>query len=97
MESDSTFEEELEWCVSQLIVGLLSGNPNPEQIKESKKVIDKLQGNKVSYVSKRQLMNVVFGDYRRRMRETPLQRLREELSKHNLAALNAQYNISITK
>jgi hypothetical protein len=97
MEAESSFEEEVEWCVSQLVLGILAGSPNAEQVKESKRVVDKLQGNKLSYVSKRQLMSVVFGDYRRRMRETPLQRLREELAKQNTEALAKQYKISLPR
>lgn len=97
METEVTFEEEIEWCVGQLVVGLLNCNPNSEQIKDSKKVIDKLQGNKLSYVSKRHLMSVVFGDYRKRMKETPIARIRQELSNHGLERVKDQYNISITK
>ena len=97
METEVTFEEEIEWCVGQLVVGLLSCNPNPEQIKDSKKVIDKLQGNKLSYVSKRHLMSVVFGDYRKRMKETPIARIRQELANHGLERVKDQYNISIAK
>lgn len=96
-QTEISFEEEIEWCVGQLVIGLLNGNPNSEQIKESKKVIDKLQGNKLSFVSKRHLMSVVFGDYRKRMRETPLARLRQELATHNLASVAEQYKISINK
>lgn len=96
-ETEASFEEEIEWCVGQLVIGLLSGNPNSEQIKESKRVIDKLQGNKVSFVSKRHLMSVVFGDYRRRMKETPLARIRQELATHNLERVTDQYKISINK
>ena len=95
--TEVSFEEEIEWCVGQLVIGLLNGNPNPEQIKESKRVIDKLQGDKVSFVSKRQLMSVVFGDYRRRMREAPLARIRQELATHNLERVTDQYKISINK
>jgi Domain of unknown function (DUF4615) len=95
MEPDDTFSNEIEWCVSQLLIGLIRGSPNPEQIKESKRVIDKLQGSKLSYVSKRQLMNVVFGDYRKRMKESSLQQLREELAKHNLPLISSQYNIKL--
>jgi hypothetical protein len=97
MESEVTFEEEIEWCVGQLVLGLLSGRPNSEQVKESKKVIDKLQGSKLSFVSKRHLMNVVFGDYRKRMKDTSLDKVREELAKQNLNALSSQYRINISK
>ena len=95
MEVEDSFENEVEWCVSQLVIGLIRGSPNSEQIKESKRVIDKLQGSKLSYVSKRHLMSVVFGDYRKRMRDTSLQQLREELSKHNLPQISAQYHLNL--
>jgi hypothetical protein len=97
MEEEVSFQDEIEWCVGQLVLGLLSGNPNSEQVKDSKKVIDKLQGNKVSYVSKRHLMNVVFGDYRKRMRDTPLARVRQELSAHNLERVRDSYKITLNK
>ena len=95
MESGTSFETDIEWCVCQLVLGLIRGNPNSEQMKESKRVIDKLQGTKLSYVSKRHLMNVVFGDYHKRMKDTPLQHLQEELSKHNLPQISAQYNLKL--
>ena len=95
METEDKFEDELEWCISQLFLGLIRGRPNSEQVKESKRVINKLQGKKLSYVSKRQLMSVIFGDYRKLMKEHSLQELRQELSKHNLDAISEQYNVSL--
>lgn len=95
MENDTSFDTDIEWCVCQLVLGLIRSNPNSEQIKESKRVINKLQGNKLAFVSKRHLMSVVFGDYHKRMRETPLVQLKEELKKHNLPGLSAQYHINL--
>jgi len=65
---DLKYENELEWCISQLEAGIKSAK-NTEQISESKKVIAKLRSTSYPKPGKRSLMRVVFGDYRTRMKE----------------------------
>jgi len=93
MDQEYTFEEELEWCINQVLIGLTSSNPDSQQVNESKRVIEKLSGTKLSFIAKRHLMNVVFGDYRKQMKNVSLQRTREELSKHDIQSITSQYNI----
>ena len=60
-EIESNFEEELEWCINNVLIGLTKNVVDDEQFKESKKVLTKLLSDKVSFVSKRHLMRVCFG------------------------------------
>lgn len=53
-------------------LGLRKSKQDEKQAKESKSVIDKLSSPKVSMAQKRHLMRVVFGDYRKYMREEEL-------------------------
>lgn len=96
-EVETSFDEEVEWCINQLLLGLTRGTSNSEQILESKKVINKLQSTKLPYVAKRQLMTVIFGDYRKMMRQMPLQKTRDELSCSNLRDLCLRHNIKLLK
>ncbi|XP_054848699.1 UPF0488 protein C8orf33 homolog isoform X2 [Eublepharis macularius] len=61
-----TFQDELEWCISQLETGLLRLNPTPEQ-EESQRILRVLRSRKAPFVKKRQVMCHVFGDYRLKM------------------------------
>uniref|UniRef100_A0A8D0HN39 Uncharacterized protein n=1 Tax=Sphenodon punctatus TaxID=8508 RepID=A0A8D0HN39_SPHPU len=62
-----TFQDELEWCISQLERGLLRLNPTPRQVEETKHVLKVLQSHKAPFVKKRQVMNRVFGNYQLKM------------------------------
>ncbi|KAL8175175.1 UNVERIFIED_CONTAM: hypothetical protein K2H54_015136 [Gekko kuhli] len=64
-----TFQDELEWCISQLETGLLRLHPTPEQVEESQRVLRVLRSRKAPSVKKRQVMHRVFGDYRLKMAE----------------------------
>ncbi|KAH0631856.1 hypothetical protein JD844_019738 [Phrynosoma platyrhinos] len=65
-----TFQDELEWCISQLETGLLRLNPTPNQAaKETQHILGVLRSHKAPLVKKRQVMHQVFGDYRLMMEE----------------------------
>ncbi|XP_015280602.1 PREDICTED: uncharacterized protein LOC107122086 isoform X2 [Gekko japonicus] len=64
-----TFQDELEWCISQLETGLLNLHPTPEQVEDSQRILRVLRSRKAPSVKKRQMMHQVFGDYRLKMAE----------------------------
>ncbi|XP_075575091.1 UPF0488 protein C8orf33 homolog isoform X2 [Pelecanus crispus] len=55
-----TFQDELEWCISQLEANLL--NPTPEQ-EEAQHILKVLHSHETPFVKKQQVINHVFGDY----------------------------------
>ncbi|XP_036401377.1 UPF0488 protein C8orf33 homolog isoform X1 [Megalops cyprinoides] len=64
-----TFQDELDWCIRQLETDLLIGNTNPRKVEETEHVLNVLQSQDTPFVRKRQVMHMVFGDYRQRMTE----------------------------
>ncbi|XP_058013625.1 UPF0488 protein C8orf33 homolog [Ahaetulla prasina] len=64
-----TFQDELEWCITQLETGLLRLNPTPKQADETRHILKVLRSRKAPLVKKRQMMHHVFGDYRLKMAE----------------------------
>lgn len=70
------FREEWEWCVNQLLIGLLYNSVTPQQVAESATVLRRLTSD-APLIGKRQCMREVFGDYRRAMKQTSLARTRE--------------------
>ncbi|XP_074961972.1 UPF0488 protein C8orf33 homolog isoform X4 [Phalacrocorax aristotelis] len=64
-----TFQDELEWCISQLEANLLCLNPTPKQAEEAQHVLKILYSHETPLVKKRQVMNDVFGDYHLKMAE----------------------------
>ncbi|KAJ6657629.1 hypothetical protein lerEdw1_002346 [Lerista edwardsae] len=64
-----SFQDELDWCISQLETGLLRQNPTPKQAEETRRVLGVLRSRKAPFVKKRQVMHRVFGDYRLQMAE----------------------------
>uniref|UniRef100_A0A2D4GDT8 Uncharacterized protein n=1 Tax=Micrurus corallinus TaxID=54390 RepID=A0A2D4GDT8_MICCO len=64
-----TFQDELEWCITQLENGLLHLNPTPKQADEARHILKVLRSRKATLVKKRQMMHHVFGDYRLKMTE----------------------------
>ncbi|XP_026559978.1 uncharacterized protein LOC113438701 [Pseudonaja textilis] len=64
-----TFQDELEWCITQLETGLLRLNPTPQQADETRHILKVLRSRKAPLVKKRQMMRHVFGDYRLKMAE----------------------------
>lgn len=67
----SSFEEELEWCIIQLELGL-SPPTSSVQKKETEQNLKKLRSSKTPFPRKRQLMKSIFGDYRSKMADEPL-------------------------
>lgn len=76
MEPSERFREEFEWCVNQVLIGLLYNPVTPEQLAESAVVLRRLTADG-PLVSKRQRMRETFGDYRKAMKQTSLARTRE--------------------
>ena len=67
-----TFEEQLEWCIGQLELGLHRHDATKAQKDSNEKNIRTLRSVKVPMPRKRQLMKSLFGDYRSKMMTTPL-------------------------
>ncbi|XP_048870377.1 UPF0488 protein C8orf33 homolog [Brienomyrus brachyistius] len=61
-----TFQDELDWCIQQLQTNLLL-HSNPQGAEENKHVLSVLQSKTTPSVKKRQIMQIVFGDYRQKM------------------------------
>ena len=68
----SAFEEELEWCIGQLELGLLRPDASNSQKQENKRHIKTLRSSKTPMPRKRQIMRSLFGDYRSKVRTQPL-------------------------
>ncbi|XP_074874309.1 UPF0488 protein C8orf33 homolog isoform X1 [Buteo buteo] len=64
-----TFQDELQWCISQLEANLLCVNPTPKQAEETQHILKVLRSHETPFVKKQQAMNDVFGDYRLKMAE----------------------------
>lgn len=71
-EKTFTFEEQVEWCIRQLELGLHHCGATKAQKDSNQKNIRTLRSLKVPVPRKRQLMRNVFGDYRSKMMTTPL-------------------------
>ena len=67
-----TFEEQVEWCIGQLELGLLRSDATKAQKDSNEKNMKTLRSTKVAIPRKRQLMRSLFGDYRSKMISTPL-------------------------
>ena len=67
-----TFEEQIEWCIGQLELGLHRREATKAQKDSNEKNIGTLRSLKVPIPRKRQLMRSLFGDYRSKMMTTPL-------------------------
>lgn len=70
--SASTFEEELQWCVWQLELGVTRLDASKAQKQENERHLRTLNSPKAPLVKKRQLMRSLFGDYRSKMKRQPL-------------------------
>ena len=69
-----SLEQELEWCIQQIQIGLTSSKPKltQSQRKEAESLSKKLSSSKTPLPRKRQLMHSNFGNYRQKMKEQPL-------------------------
>lgn len=68
----STFEQELNWCIGQLELGLVRPNATKRQREENERHIKILSSPKTHLPRKRQIMKNLFGDYRTKMKTQPL-------------------------
>ena len=68
----SNFEEELEWCIAQLELGILRKEASKTQKKDNERNIKILRSSKTPLPRKRQLMRSLFGDYRTKIKSHPL-------------------------
>ncbi|XP_059717637.1 UPF0488 protein C8orf33 homolog [Haemorhous mexicanus] len=68
-QSDEQLWKEVDWCVSQLELGLKTQKPTPKQAEEALRAIRTLRSDKAPLVKKRQLMRAMFGDYRKKMQD----------------------------
>ncbi|KAM8961378.1 UPF0488 protein C8orf33 homolog [Pelodytes ibericus] len=79
---------ELDWCVEQLEIGLQRQKSTPKQMDEALRAIKTLRSEKAALVKKRQVMRVMFGDYRNKMEEEK----KKQLRLMQIAAQSAQVN-----
>ncbi len=70
--SQTSFDDELEWCIAQLEMGLLRKDASKAQRQENERSIKTLRSSKAPMPRKRQLMRHLFGDYRAKMSAQPL-------------------------
>ena len=78
-DSRTSLQDELEWCISQIEIGLLRPNISGEQKKEAETLFKKLSSPKTPIPRKRQLMHINFGNYRLKMKECPISALRPQV------------------
>ncbi|KAM5152989.1 UPF0488 protein C8orf33 homolog isoform 2-T3 [Mantella aurantiaca] len=62
-------QKELDWCVEQLEKGLQQQKTTPRQVEEALRGIKTLRSEKLALGKKRQVMRILFGDYRRKMED----------------------------
>ena len=72
VELQSSFEQELQWCIAQLELGLLRTDATKSQKQEKDKFIRTLRSQKTPLPRKRQVMKNLFGDYRTRILREPV-------------------------
>ena len=65
----SVFEKDLDWCCTQIKMGLARNDPDKSQVKESLAVLEKLEDPDKPIMRKKQLMTVVFGEYKKVIEE----------------------------
>lgn len=66
--AEERFEQELNWCIEQIVLGFAHQNPNSKQAYEAVKILKILRSDKAPMIKKRQAMRNAFGDYRQKMK-----------------------------
>ncbi|KAI1896214.1 hypothetical protein AGOR_G00092500 [Albula goreensis] len=91
-----TYQDELDWCIQQLQTDLLRGNTSPQEVEEKERVLCVLQSQGTPAVRKRQVMKLVFGDYRQRMTEEhkAQQETGPDMQENGTAVRESQYQRS---
>ncbi|KAJ8245777.1 hypothetical protein GJAV_G00260210 [Gymnothorax javanicus] len=81
-----TFKDELDWCTQQLQTDLLT-ETNPQEVEGREKLLCFLQSKGTPSARKRQVMQMVFGDYRQRMtnEQKPLEEMGLEMQGSGVA------------
>nr|XP_039250256.1 UPF0488 protein C8orf33 homolog isoform X1 [Styela clava] len=64
---DQKLQKELNWCIDQLRVGLMSQKSSQKQTQEVVRIIKTLSSSTAPLVKKRQIMRQYFGDYRKKI------------------------------
>ena len=85
----SNFDQELNWCLTQLHLGLARTEASKSQKQENKKLIRILQSSKTPLPRKRQLMRSLFGDYRSKMSKEPVSAQLDPLSEPSISSVEA--------
>lgn len=66
---DAKLHKELNWCIEQLRLGLMTQKSSSKQVQESIRLIKVLSSSSAPLVKKRQIMRQTFGDYRKKIAE----------------------------
>ncbi|XP_063170754.1 UPF0488 protein C8orf33 homolog isoform X2 [Candoia aspera] len=69
LQPDDQLKREIDWCVEQLELGLKTQKSTPKQMEEAVRAIKTLRSKKAVLAKKRQVMRIMFGDYRAKMAE----------------------------
>eukprot|EP00062_Callorhinchus_milii_P009052 gi/632952422/ref/XP_007891843.1/ PREDICTED: UPF0488 protein C8orf33 homolog [Callorhinchus milii] len=64
---EEQLQREVDWCIEQLELGLRTQKSNQKQAEEALRAVRTLRSKKAPLVKKRQLMRLMFGDYRKKM------------------------------
>ena len=66
---ETTYEQELDWCIKQIEAGVKNNQVTSDQAKDSLSALKTLTDPEEPLVKKRQLMFIIFGDYRKLMKD----------------------------
>ena len=86
----STFEQELNWCIGQLELGLVRPNATKRQKEDNERHIKILSSSKTHLPRKRQIMKNLFGDYRTKMKTQPLPDRFQSMKKPEISSVEKE-------
>ncbi|KAL0984340.1 hypothetical protein UPYG_G00140220 [Umbra pygmaea] len=69
MTAEQQLKRELDWCIEQLELGMMTQKATPKQKEDASRAIKTLRSSKAPLVKKRQVMRAMSGDYRKKMEE----------------------------
>lgn len=96
--TESTFQQELDWCIGQLELGLLRQDASKAQKEQSRRYIRTLKSPKNPLPRRRQLMRQLFGDYRTKMKSKHMpQKPKLETTSPTIATTDKQKLLSSGK
>ncbi|XP_010887149.1 UPF0488 protein C8orf33 homolog [Esox lucius] len=67
--AEQQLKRELDWCIEQLELGMMTRKATPKQKEEASRAIKTLRSSKAPLAKKRQVMRTMSGDYRKKMEE----------------------------